>query len=122
MPTKDEKPSPRVPLTDIMSAINDVLAVIDVVENLNDRVASLEDRLSELEAKVMSEPLLLNVTEAAQALGVSRTTVYKLIESGRLSARKFASSDDAEPRTVVLREDLKTFLANLPSTEGQPAS
>ena len=70
----------------------------------------------------MPDPLIMNVTQAAQALGVSRTTVYKLIESGRLSARKFATSEDAEPRTVVLSEDLKTFLAGLPSAEGQPAS
>ena len=70
----------------------------------------------------MSESLILNVTQTAKMLGISRTTVYKLIQSGALPARKFASSEDADPRIVVLSEDLRTFLANLPSAEGQPAS
>ena len=83
-------------------------------------VEAIQDQLRQEE--YMPETLILNMTQAAKALGVSRTTLYKLVESGRLPARKFATSEDAEPRTVILSEDLKTFLAELPSAEGQPAS
>ena len=65
---------------------------------------------------------LLTVKEVEEYLRVTRTTVYKLIQSGALPARKFASSEDADPRTVVLSEDLRAFLANLPSAEVQPAA
>ena len=83
-------------------------------------VEAIQDQLRQEE--YMPETLILNMTQAAKALGVSRTTLYKLVESGRLQARKFATSEDAEPRTVILSEDLKTFLAELPSAEGQPTS
>ena len=83
-------------------------------------VEAIQDQLRQEE--YMPETLILNVTQAARALGVSRTTLYKLVESGRLPARKFATSEDTEPRTVILSEDLKAFLAGLPSAEGQPAS
>jgi uncharacterized protein YunC (DUF1805 family) len=97
-------------------------------------IGALEQRIDGLERRIdaaielyfgrqeddMSESLILNVTQVAKTLGISRTTVYKLIQSGALPARKFASSEDADPRTVVLSEDLRAFLANLPSAEGQP--
>ena len=90
-----------------------LLRIEDIVEAIRDQLRQEE---------YMPETLILNVTQAARALGVSRTTLYKLVESGRLPARKFATSEDTEPRTVILSEDLKTFLAELPSAEGQPAS
>lgn len=62
----------------------------------------------------MSEGMILNVTQTAEALGVSRTTVYKLVESGALPAKKFASSAEVESRTVILVEDLKRYMADLP--------
>ena len=99
-------------------------------------IGALEQRIDGLERRIdaaielyfgrqeddMSESLILNVTQVAKTLGISRTTVYKLIQSGALPARKFASSEDADPRTVVLSEDLRAFLANLPSAEVQPAA
>ena len=92
-----------------------------------DRIAELERRIAVLETDTLVEDsmdtaLILNVTQTARLLGISRTTVYKLIQSGALSARKFASSEDVEPRTVILTEDLKAYLAALPRDEGQPAS
>ena len=111
-----------------------MLVDMDSFADLEKRVAKLEadtaTRLVEavmettplVEEQPMTEGLILNVTQTAKALGISRTTVYKLIQSGALPARKFASSEDADPRIVVLSEDLRAFLANLPSAEGQPAS
>ena len=70
----------------------------------------------------MSEGLILNVSQVAKVLGVSRPTVYRLVESGALPAKKLSTGSDTTARTIVLSEDLKAFLAGLPSAEGQPAS
>ena len=69
----------------------------------------------------MNESLILNISQVARALGVSRPTVYRLIENGILPAKRLATGPDTGPRTVVLSEDLRTYLVNLPSAEGQPA-
>ena len=107
-------------LSDTISSQMRMFDLFNSMERRILRIEAIQDQLRQEE--YMPETLILNVTQAAKALGVSRTTLYKLVESGRLPARKFATSEDTEPRTVILSEDLKTFLAELPSAEGQPAS
>ena len=98
-------------------------------------IGALEQRIDGLERRIdgltemyfgrqeddMNESLILNISQVARALGVSRPTVYRLIENGILPAKRLATGPDTGPRTVVLSEDLRTYLVNLPSAEGQPA-
>jgi excisionase family DNA binding protein len=51
-----------------------------------------------------SAPLAYSVTEAAQAVGLSRTTLYDLMRSGTLPSRKVAG------RRLLLRRDLLDLL------------
>lgn len=53
-------------------------------------------------------PLAYRVDEAAQLVGVSKTTVWRLIQEGLLPARKLDGS------TVIRHEDLSTFVDGLP--------
>lgn len=53
--------------------------------------------------------LSLSIEEVRAASGLGRTKLYQLINSGELKARKIGK------RTVVLRDDLETFLKNLPA-------
>jgi excisionase family DNA binding protein len=50
----------------------------------------------------------LSVHEAAKSAGVGRTKVFEEIRSGRLVARKVGR------RTIVMAEDLETWLKSLP--------
>ena len=97
----------------------------------DERIAELENTVDLLTADVyqedkvpqeydVNEGLIINITQVAKTLGVSRATVYKMIETGTLPAKKFTTGSGMTPRTVVLAEDLKAFLAGLPSAEGQP--
>ena len=56
-------------------------------------------------APLSSECLTCAIDEAANILGVSRRTVYVLIDNGELPAIKIAR------RRLILREDLTAFLA-----------
>ncbi len=49
----------------------------------------------------------LSIEEARTATGIGRTKLYAAINSGQLKARKFGK------RTIILRDDLNTFLSNL---------
>jgi excisionase family DNA binding protein len=60
--------------------------------------------------------LSLSIEEASGAIGVGRTKVYQLINSGELKARKIGA------RTVILKEDLEAFLNNLQSYTAEKAS
>ena len=57
------------------------------------------------------EKIALSVTEAAQVLGVSRPTVYKLIHRGDFPVLRIGS------RTLIHREKLAEWAAR--QTEGQ---
>jgi excisionase family DNA binding protein len=54
------------------------------------------------------------VKEAAAASGLSRSLLYLAIAEGKLRARK------CRGRTIILREDLQEFLANLPPMKAAP--
>jgi excisionase family DNA binding protein len=58
----------------------------------------------------MEAKAAFNVDEAAQLIGVGRSTLYLEIKAERLKVRKLGS------RTLILREDLEAFLSNLPSS------
>jgi excisionase family DNA binding protein len=51
--------------------------------------------------------LSLSVEEVIAATGLGRTTLYQLINSGKLKARKVGA------RTIILKEDLDVFLNGL---------
>jgi hypothetical protein len=51
----------------------------------------------------------VSIAEASAMSGVGRTRLYAEIANGNLQARKFGR------RTIVLVNDLKAFLASLPS-------
>ena len=124
MPTTEPTRTSNEIIQELLSdTISSQMRMFDLFNSMERRILRIEAIQDQLrQEEYMPETLILNVTQAARALGVSRTTLYKLVESGRLPARKFATSEDTEPRTVILSEDLKTFLAELPSAEGQPVS
>ncbi|MCS3498670.1 excisionase family DNA binding protein [Bradyrhizobium japonicum] len=51
----------------------------------------------------------LSISEASAVAGIGRTKVYEAIATGSLKARKCGK------RTLILRDDLRQFLASLPS-------
>jgi len=53
----------------------------------------------------------LSISEACAMAGIGRTKVYEAIATGSLKARKCGK------RTLILRDDLRRFLASLPSAE-----
>jgi excisionase family DNA binding protein len=53
----------------------------------------------------------LSIVEASAVCGLGRTKIYQAINEGRLRARKYGK------RTLILRDDLRRFLAALPSAE-----
>jgi excisionase family DNA binding protein len=57
------------------------------------------------------EPIALSPGAAARYVGVSKRTIYNLIASGTLVARKFKG------RTLVEVASLKSFLAGLPTKQ-----
>ncbi|MGQ0527405.1 MAG: helix-turn-helix domain-containing protein [Alphaproteobacteria bacterium] len=53
--------------------------------------------------------LSLSIEESCRAIGVGRTKLYQLINSGQLRAKK------VDKRTFILTEDLQRFLSSLDS-------
>lgn len=56
-------------------------------------------------------PILLSVNDAAAALGTSRPTLYKLLNSGALHAVKMSG------RTMIPVQSLRDYAASLPAFE-----
>jgi excisionase family DNA binding protein len=56
----------------------------------------------------MRTAIAFTIPEACDASGLGRTSIYALISSGRLRARKHGK------RTLILRKDLLAFLEGLP--------
>jgi excisionase family DNA binding protein len=61
-----------------------------------------------LEPKRMTEVLAYTIREACLASGIGRTTLYQLLKSGALRARKHGK------RTLILHGDLQRWLERLP--------
>ncbi len=53
--------------------------------------------------------LAYSIADAAKAAGIGRTTVYSLIRTGKLPARKLGA------RTVILADDLEALIRSLPT-------
>jgi excisionase family DNA binding protein len=51
----------------------------------------------------------VSIAEAAAMAGLGRTKIYEAISKGRLKARKCGK------RTLILRDELRQFLASLPN-------
>ena len=62
----------------------------------------MNDAIEELRREALS------ISEVCSACAIGRTKVYAAITEGRLKARKLGK------RTLVLRDDLRDFLASLP--------
>ncbi|MEH2524213.1 MULTISPECIES: helix-turn-helix domain-containing protein [unclassified Bradyrhizobium] len=58
---------------------------------------------------VSIEPEALSVPQACALAGIGRTKLYEAITAGSLKARKLGK------RTLILRDDLRQFLAALPT-------
>ena len=58
-------------------------------------------------------PDMLSIDEVVRLTSIGRSTLYKLIASGRLIARKVGR------RTFILRRDLDAFMTELPSVRHQ---
>jgi excisionase family DNA binding protein len=56
----------------------------------------------------MDSTLAYSVTGACDALGIRRTTLYRLIGEGQIEARQCGG------RTLILADSLRAFLAKLP--------
>jgi len=52
--------------------------------------------------------LSVTVPEAAEMIGLGRSSIYKLFNEGQLTPRKSGK------RTLILVEDLKRYVENLP--------
>jgi excisionase family DNA binding protein len=62
----------------------------------------MNDHLSKLDREGLS------ISEACAVAGIGRTKIYQAITAGNLKARKCGK------RALVLRDDLREFLASLP--------
>ena len=60
----------------------------------------------------LQRPLAYRPKEAAALIGISRATLYTLIASGSIKARKFGGG------TLISRSDLEAYLDGLPSLPG----
>jgi len=62
----------------------------------------------------MQYPLAHSIAEASARSGIGRTTIYELINSGKLPARKRGR------RTLILAGDLRRCLESLPPITVKP--
>jgi excisionase family DNA binding protein len=58
----------------------------------------------------MNKPLAYSIAEASEVSRIGRTSIYEAISSRELVARKYGR------RTVILADDLRRWLQNLPIT------
>lgn len=63
----------------------------------------------------MNDKISLTIQDVSKTTGIGRTRVFELIRDGKLLARKIGT------RTIILAEDLKTFLDKLPSAGNRAA-
>ena len=55
------------------------------------------------------------INEATQITGLGRSSIYQLINDGKLTRRKYGN------RTLILVEELEAFVKSLPVSEGEAA-
>lgn len=55
--------------------------------------------------------MAVGIPEAAQMIGLGRSSIYKLFDEGKLTPRKSGR------RTLILVEDLKRYVESLPMAE-----
>lgn len=78
-------------------------------EEAIDRRKPIEIPREILSPEPHQEKLLLKISEAVKLMGISRSTLYKEINEGRIKIRK------AGRRTLIAYTDLKDWFAKLPS-------
>jgi excisionase family DNA binding protein len=61
------------------------------------------------------KPISVTVNDAVKASGLSRSTLYKALQSGDLTARKVGK------RTLILFASLERFIADQPTYESEAA-
>lgn len=91
-------------------------SAIDVFEQIADEPYAPPEKVASppsaaepfLKHEVSSEKLAYTVKEAANALGIGRTTVCRAISEGELAAVKLGS------RTLIPSEALRTWIGSLP--------
>jgi len=64
----------------------------------------------------MNTPLAYSIAEVCEVSRIGRTSIYEAISSRELIARKHGR------RTVILADDLRRWLENLPLAETHPES
>ena len=57
----------------------------------------------------MADKISVTINGASEITGIGRTSLYKLMQSGKLKPRKLGK------RTLLLVEDLNTLVKNLPT-------
>ena len=62
-------------------------------------------------AKMEIEPLLVSISQTCQLVGRCTATIYELLGSGQLEAKK------SDNRTLVTMESIKRYVATLPKAE-----
>ena len=58
--------------------------------------------------------LSFSINEVCASTGIGRTKLYEAINNGCLPAKKYGK------RTIILKNDLETFLSGLESYSAQP--
>jgi hypothetical protein len=58
----------------------------------------------------LDKKVTLTVPETLQMIGIGRTRFYEEVRAGRISVRKIGR------RSIVLTEDARAYLRNLPTT------
>jgi excisionase family DNA binding protein len=62
------------------------------------------------------EKLAFTIQEAAKLSSLGQTSIYKAIRDGQLVSRKYGT------RTIIRRDDLVSFLTNLPTENKRPGA
>jgi len=61
----------------------------------------------------------LNISDAARAIGIGRSTLYRLIRNGEIPAERFPGISEARIRTSAIRNYLQRGTP-VPSDDGRP--
>jgi excisionase family DNA binding protein len=89
----------------VTSVRRQAAAVEQACTALAEQVARLAATVTELVERPVTPPLSVSVDEAARLLGLGRSNVFKLLESGEIRSVKVGS------RRLVPRKALEEFLA-----------